>query len=344
MANLNKHDLIFLKSKEYDGFKEKLEQDYGFQIKSTDLPDIISFTSKKIILNTSKGIFFLKEKPEYSSDKVARYRSATFQNFANKELSVVPEILRQKSGDYYIFWGGRYHFLTIYKKGRIYNGLQKDLRSATKMLQVLQRSGANYVRNYTNKDCSYLKHFESPDVTSGILALSSKIETESDKRTFARLDQIYKILCLEYNVIIKENYIMAHGDFILFNIIFGTLGVLAINDFDNAKVLPRIHDMAEFLVSSSLLNYIAPLTNLKKPIFLKPEASSFKYILGQYKQKFSLTENETTLFGVITEMIWLWSLALAVLKDDYALSDLSVVLETLEDRAVRDQVNDFLKL
>jgi hypothetical protein len=341
MANLNPHDIVFLDSPEFKGFKRKIEDEYGLKILSTALPDIVSFTSKKLVLNTSKGIFFLKEKPQYCSDEVSLARAAHFQDFIASQMDIVPKILSTKEQNYYINWKERYYFLTEYKKGRYYNGSQKDIDSMIDALYIFQQCGATYLKEYKDSRPDELARFESPDVASGIPDIKSKIKSQGDEAIFREILLLYEDLCSEYVSLSKEGYIMSHGDFILFNLILNETGVVAINDFDNAKVLPRIHDTAEFLVSASLLNYVAPLTNLKFPILAGPDETTFIYIIKNYVSKFMLSNNEIVLLGTVAEIVWLWTLVLSVFKGDYSLSDLRPAIDTLRSRNVKSLVNNF---
>jgi len=105
--------------------------------------------------------------------------------------------------------------------------------------------------------------------------------------------------------------------------------------------LPRIHDMAEFLVSASLLNYNAPLTNLKLPVQAVPNLLTFNYIMNHYIQKYDLSNDEIDLLGSVSEIVWLWTLALSVFKDDYSISDLKPALNSLRSREVEKIIRTF---
>lgn len=341
MANLNSHDLLLLDSPEFKGLRERIERDYDLNIKSTSLPEIISFTSKKLILHTSKGDFFLKEKPQYCSNESALKRSANFQDYVSFRMEIVPKILSTREKDYYIHWRGRYYFLADYKNGRHYNGSPKDIKAMIDALNVFQKISTDYLDTYKDSKQEELARYESPDIASGIIDVKKKVKTENDNLIFQEIISLYEDLCSEYATFAKEKYTMAHSDFILFNLILDESGVVAINDFDNVKVLPRIHDMAEFLVSATLLNYVAPTTNLKLPIQINPDKVLFVYILGKYISDFKLSNIEKQLLGAITEIIWLWSLVLAVFKDDYSLSDLKPAIETLRQRKIKAQIDHF---
>ena len=208
MANLNPHDIVFLDSLEFKGFKEKIESQYGFEIISTDLPKIISFTSKKLVLHTSKGDFFLKEKPQYCSDGVALKRSADFQDYTSLRLKIVPKILLTTEQNHYIVWNGRYYFLTEYKNGRHYNGLQSDLKEITEALYLFQQCGITYLKEYKNVRQKELTQFESLDIASSIPDLKSRVKTSDDEDVLQEIILLYDNLCNEYAKIPKDNYIM----------------------------------------------------------------------------------------------------------------------------------------
>jgi hypothetical protein len=340
MANLNQHDIIFLDSSEFKGLKEVIELKYDFKIISVLLPDVISFTSKKLILNTTRGIFFLKEKPLYCSSDLALRRSAHFQEYASHQLDIVPKIFMTLDHDYYVVWNQRRYFLTDYKKGRHYNGSLNDLGVMSDALRTFQACGTSYLEKFKELRTHELFCFESPSIAAGISDVEKSAKTQEDRNLSQEIILIYKNLCSEYSIFPKGRYIMAHSDFTLFNLVFEGSKISAINDFDNVKVLPRVHDMAEFLVSASLLNYIAPLTNLKLPLLTKPDMVAFEYLLLQYKLKFDLTKDEIMMLGTLVEIVWLWTLVLSVFKEDYTLSDLEPAIDSLRQRKTRTLIED----
>lgn len=339
MPNLNKHDLIFLSSKEFEGFSEYLEQQYNFKITSITFPEFISFTSRKAILETNEGIFFMKEKPQYCSDKLSLARSVHFQEYVASQLEIVPEIIVTKEQDYYVTWNKKHYFLTVYKKGRHYNGSLKDLDFMIKGLHALQECGNTYLKKHRDSRQDELSRFESFEIASGIYNV--EIKSSDEQILLNEIVSLYENLRTEYVKIPKEQYVMSHSDFIIFNVVLNEGGLVAINDFDNVKVLPRIHDMAEFLVSASLINYIAPLTNLKFPLLIEPDKTVFLHIMKQYVQRFNLSNDELTLLGYVAEIVWLWTLVLAVFKGDYSLDDLKPALEILREGRVRILVDSF---
>lgn len=339
MANLNAHDLVFLDSPEFQGFKDLLELSYGFEITSTALPNIISFTSKKTVLTTNQGTYFLKEKPAYCSDPLSLRKSAHFQEYASSKMEIVPKILKTKKSEYFVLWNERYYFLADYIEGRHYNGSSNDIDSMVSALLSFQSCGAQYLTEYQNERSDELRLNESCVVADGIPSVERYVQSEYEAGVYKTVIELQQKLYSQYSKITAQNYIMSHSDFILFNLLLNSeSAVIAINDFDNVKVLPRIHDMAEFLVSASLLNYLAPLTNLKFPVSVHPDASVFNQILDRYSSDLNLTDSDWSHLGIVTELVWLWTLVLAVFKGDYSLADLVPALQVLTEEKIQTRI------
>lgn len=337
MPNLNEHDLILFKSKKFVGFEKFLESKYLFKILSTEYPPYISFTSKKAILYTNKGAFFLKEKPEYSTNELSLKKSFLFQQFAAKKLDIVPKIRMTDGGNYYINWKGKLYFLTDYRKGRVFNGSDDDVKSMLNALGNIQIAGNKFFRK---KDLprNVLDRIESYEVAKLTPLIKKYIDSKKESEIYKRIIDCLDSLKSEYLKIQNNEYIMSHSDFIVFNLIFDNKGVIALNDFDNAKVLPRFHDLAEFLVSSTMLNYVGSVTNLKLPVLLKPQMNKLNIILKTYLDDFRLTTDNFKLLAIIAEIVWLWTLCLSVLKGDYKILDLDEAVTYVEERKLSMEI------
>ncbi len=331
MANLNKYDVLFLKSKKFRGLAELIEKSYDLKILSVEFPSFISFTSRKAVIHIDKGTFFLKEKPQYSDDKLSREKSASFQTYASTKLDIVPKILTTPSKQNYILWKNRYFFLTEYKEGRIYNGSNSDVKSMLIALQKLNNCGKDFTKE---RDVSQkvLKRIESYEVAALVPLIEKYIKSESERKIYNRILKVFENLKDEYTKVPKSEYLMSHSDFIVFNLIFKNGEVIAINDFDNAKCLPKIHDLAEFLVSATILNYNGSVTNMKLPVLLKPDKNKFDIILNFYKKDFSLKSDDLRLLSLVAEIVWAWTLCLSILKEDYTILDLSQAIDSLEKK------------
>ncbi|MCK4918619.1 MAG: HAD hydrolase-like protein [Candidatus Pacebacteria bacterium] len=338
MANLNQHDILFINSKKFKGFSELIEKSYNFKILSYDLPPFISFTSRKAVLTTDKGVFFLKEKPLYCSDNISRNIAANFQLFLSKNLNYIPSILSTRNKKLYIEWKNRFFFLTEFKKGRVFNGSSNDIKNILKVLRCFQDVAATFkIQNLV------VKKTESYKVIPCVSLIEEYVYTKSDKLLFRRITNVIENLKSQYNTVKKTNYVMSHGDFALFNVILNKRKVVAINDFDNACYLPRIHDLAEFLVSATLVYYIGPLTNLNTPVFVTPKETVFNQILNYYLTHFNLQPEDILLLPIIAEIVWLEILLLAVMKEDYTLSDITPAIKKLEKNILQSKINSAIQ-
>lgn len=335
MANLNDIDVIFLGSDGYKKLAELIELEYCLKIYDHIFPDFVSFTSKKVVIESDKGVYFLKEKPSYCSDENKLIFAANYQNFLSTQLDFVPEIVKTEKGYDYIIWQGRFFFLTKYIPGRIYNGSLSDIRLILESLKKYTKSKSEFVEKEKRKE-SYEIIVPIERVNSGNL---SKVDLTILKKTIGIRDKIIA----DYKACEYYRYDNAHGDFSLFNLILSNEKVLALNDFDNASVLPRMQDFAEFLVSASLINYLAPLTNLKLPIYTKPDKEKFCMILHYYVHEMSFTSEDLNFLSVLVELVWFDIVTLAVIKGDYELSNLELVLCELENNSLRSLVQEELK-
>ena len=340
MANLNETDLLITNMAKFEDLRKVLESLYAFKIQKTYYPSSISLTSRKAILETDRGSYFLKEKPQYCSQDILIQKSSLFQDFCSRNTPHVPEIIKTNEGNYYFEFEGRRFFLSKYIAGRPFSGSKEDIEKMLAVLNSLNTVGVKFLMD-KNLSKDIIKKFDSYEIATLIPVLVKYIKTNEDKFIFNEIQKTLSSLTDEYNSIGNDQYIMAHSDCILFNYIF-TKNQTYLIDFDNAKVLPRIHDLAEFFVSATMLNYLAEITNLKKPVFLTPNETFKGAVLNYYKKNIKLTKNEVSLFPIVVDIVWLWTLCLSVLKEDYVLKDLKDVLEKINDKSNRKGIQELL--
>ena len=335
MANLNDTDLLIIDNAKSVSLKKTLELMYGFKIIKTHNPSYISLTSRKATLETNMGKFFLKEKPLYCSDTLSMQRSSFFQDFCSKKIHFIPKIIRTKDNNFYFEFENRKYFLQEYINGRLFNGSKKDISRMLDIINELNIAGKKFL-DHTNLPKDTTKKFNSFEIATLIPTLDKFIKNEKDRFTFNKIQTTFDNLKNEYNLAGNSSFVMAHSDCILFNFIFSGDKTYLI-DFDNTKVLPRIHDIAEFFVSATSLNYITDINNLKRPVLTKPNKIFLKIILSFYKKKFNFTKKEILLFPIIVDVVWLWTLCLSILKEDYRLEDIERILEIINDKTNREE-------
>lgn len=324
MANLNTTDILFMNARHFRGFKGLMEKSYNLTIKRQEYTPYPSFTSRKVIIHTDKGAFFVKEKPLYCDSEYSRRLSADFQNFLSQKLIFIPGVIPTCNNQYYVKFQSRHYFLTIYKPGRIFNGSLDDTKQLCSALLKFQSVAKKF--DFQKKGYKKSESYHVLDVSH---LIKRYCKNDIDHCVFLKIEKIIRELTKKYKKNHNKSYIVSHGDFAPFNVIFTGQKVAAINDFDNTNILPRTHDMAELLVTSSLINYIAPVTNCRKPVFIKPTKKTFEAILKFYKKNFSLSKGEILLFPTLVKIVWLEILLLTVVKEDYSLQDLKKVLPSL---------------
>jgi thiamine kinase-like enzyme len=342
MANLNQTDLLVGEEKRFKDLKEKIESIYGFKIINTFFPNSVSLTSRKAILETNAGTFFLKEKPLYCSDDLSLKRSFYFQDYCSDNTSCTPRIIRTKNKNFYFIMSGRKYFLSEYIKGRHFNGSKQDIVKMLNTILEISITGKKFL-DQKGIPSNVKKNFASFQIATLVPELVKYASNKKEEKIAKDIQETFYRLSEEYNSIGNDNVVMAHSDCILFNFIF-TDDRAYIIDFDNAKVLPRIHDFAELFVSATILNYLAAITNLKKPILLDFDKNSAKIILDFYKDKINFSEKEISLFPVICDIVWLWTLCLSVVKEDYLLEDIEDVINIINRKNHRKKIlNSLIK-
>ncbi len=336
MANLNTHDIINMKSDYGKKLTAAVESAYDLKITSyTPIPEI-SLTSKKALISTSKGMLFLKEKPFYSKEPDSLFRSSSFQDYCSRNSDKFVNIIKTKDSSHYLEFQGSIYFLTPFVDAKSFTGENEELFKMLETITVLRSLGKNYLKENHDQERLLPKN-KSYEIILPMVLFQPMINTSEEEKVFVDLKNALKVLTQEFDSFNNVEYVMAHSDCILFN--FQILNEKAIlHDFDNAKVLPSAHDIAEFFVSSCLLNYKGSITNLKLPIFLSCHKHTSNILANKILK--ILRKDEIPLFIVCVEIIWIWSLMLSVLKEDYKMSDLAPAIENIFERKLHKELTD----
>lgn len=334
MANLNPHDIINMKSGHGKRLASAIESAYGLSL--TDYSPIpeISLTSKKALIKTNRGILFLKEKPFYAKSPSSLFRSASFQNFCAEKSDRFVALIETIDHSPFLEFEDSIYFLTPFVEGKSFTGGNEEIFKMLETAIELKKLGKEYMKAGTDKK-EFLAPNKSYEIILPATLFEPMIETKEDEKIFGDLQGALKVLTEEFNTNEHVEYIMAHGDCILPN--FQLLnGKAVLHDFDNAKVLPNVHDIAEFFVSSCLLNYRGNVTNLKLPIFLSFHKAISAIIAGKIKR--ILTKDEVALLITCIKIIWIWSLMLSILKGDYRIKDLAPGIENIHEKKLHGEL------
>lgn len=286
--------------------------EYGiFNIDNTSYPDAISVTSRKVILETDKEAFFLKEKAKYCSTPLMLNSAANFQSYLSKQLDYIPKIIHTADDKPYVSYGTRFFLLTKLHKGRLFNGSINDVSNAGTALGELHRQSYNYPlineapQKKSQQDCEEF------------IGLASKLEnTQNDEYKSSTLNFLSSIVNEEAEMIL---HIMNHGDYAPFNLVFNDEKVQAINDFDNCAIFPRVRDLADgILTFGQAINYAAATSIMRRPISTQFDIIKAKTFFNSYIQKAgSLSSNEKQ--GLVIEIKNRWAelMALGIVRGDF---------------------------
>ncbi len=160
MANLNTHDIINMSSEYGKRLTAAIELEYDFTIRGyLPIPEI-SLTSKKALLQTDKGTFFLKEKPFYCTSPDSLFRSFTFQDYCASYSDKMVAIKKTKNNQHYISFEKSIFFITLFKSGTGFSGKPEDLSKMFDVLVELRKIGRGYLQEYSDKS-DYLPENES---------------------------------------------------------------------------------------------------------------------------------------------------------------------------------------
>jgi hypothetical protein len=183
MANLNNTDLLVTNKNKFNNLKRIIESIYDLKVEKTHYPSSISLTSRKAVLETNKGIYFLKEKPLYCSDDIYIKRSYYFQEFCSKYIHYVPKIIKTKSDEYYFEFETRKFFLSEYVEGKPFNGSDNNIKQILRLITELNNVGKSFL-DKNKSPLGIVKKYESYEIVTLIPILSKYIKTKKDKLIF----------------------------------------------------------------------------------------------------------------------------------------------------------------
>ncbi len=131
-------------------------------------------------------------------------------------------------------------------------------------------------------------------------------------------------------------YVVNHGDYAPFNLVYDETGVTALNDFDNVEYRTRVRDLAGAIVSfCDGLSYAGATSTLRRPIATSfdPEKARI-FVKGYLEAAPPLSDEEKA--DLVGEINVRWSkiMALGIMRGDFNYHD---VLEALPFQAFVEQ-------
>jgi thiamine kinase-like enzyme len=142
-----------------------------------------------------------------------------------------------------------------------------------------------------------------------------------------------------FNSVPPARFILSHGDYSPFNLVFESKNckVIAVNDFDNVGLLLRVHDLAEAILTFSYISYQGCSSNFANVL---PEKINFQMasaVLKGYTSVIKLENDEKRVLDRVAMSIWIELISLGIIREDFGFARL------FDFNNIRKQVESFFK-
>ncbi|MCA9940878.1 MAG: phosphotransferase [Anaerolineales bacterium] len=291
-------------------------------IRGFSYPAVVTTTSRKAIIHTTDGAYFLKEKPDYCADPLSITLATGFQHFLAERLPFVPRIIRTRDNGFFVPANGRKYVLTVFQPGRMFRGADADIEMAAAALAWMHNAAAEFAipETYPRKSSYDETRFfwqRAYDLAGSARALD-KEPAMMGLRAF--MEQAGDKASPDAGI----RHLITHGDYSPLNLVFSATGVAAVNDFDNCDHHPRVRDLAEAMLTfSDGVSYAGNTSNLRRPIATRYDREKARLFYHTYQAhtRFPLSDAEKRL--VTGEMIFIWIelMCLGLVRGDFNYHD-----------------------
>lgn len=287
-----------------------------------------SETSRKYVVDTDAGRYFLKEVPWYCDDQQHRDFSRRVMNFCADRHLPVPRVLPSSDGGWSVQLGDSHFVLLEYKPGAPYGG-GADAHGAGVALGRLHS-----VTQHMPLEADVPRE-DLQTITAAHFSLAIEVRPPSVELE-ARFAEARAYACdLVSGVGVSSLELPIHGDYIPWNLGFDAhRSVVAIHDFDNACVDSPLHDIGEALSSFFLVPHDGASAILK-PIVAEPSVprSYIVDFIQGYEEgvgtPFRFEHHDVALYTVGA---WFESVLLSYVRGDQELAPLLVAMTTYPAR------------
>jgi Ser/Thr protein kinase RdoA (MazF antagonist) len=242
-----------------------------------------SETSRKFVLETATGRYFLKEIPWYCDDPASiAFSAALGDHLADCGLPV-PRAVRRPDDRPYLELSGSRFVLFEYRPGRLFDGSAAARREAGRCLGRMHTAMRGFRPDQSPA------HESVRAVVEQHLRLAASVCPEQAGPGTPLADLVGRV-CGELSDDTGDQPV--HGDFIPWNLAHGPTGaVCAVYDLDNACGGSPLRDLGKALSSYHLLPYQG-CTTVLPPLGNPPEASALpdmRPLLDAYQRERPLT-------------------------------------------------------
>ncbi len=322
---LNNHDILFILKKEQKIFIPIISWLYwiDFNIEVQPIWNIISQTSLKcLLIDINWNKYFLKQKPFYSIEN--QELAYDFQNYLSKNTKIITNILKTLDWNNYFQILDNYYFLTKFIEWEYYSWkLEQSVSSSIALTEIHNRS----IYFNTNWNIKWIKD-----------DLKSLLNLLLQKNTSNELLQnlIYNIELIinkyQYDNYYDE-YLVLHRDFAPYNIVFDkNNNVICVNDFDNCCFWSSLIDLAEMIVTHTVINYAWTTSHMREPIsnffdIKRAEKMIYSYLHNRNNYDENCLKklpNNVVLIWIELMLVWLlrWDFSIKAISDNLNYTDL----------------------
>ncbi len=323
---LEKADTLFIDKHERDTFLPLLRYLYGIEFQDKiEFVSSLSLTSRKCLIFDNEGVkYFLKRKPEYSLQEPLRTRAIRLQSLLATKVPFIPQIIFTKTDNQPLgVINSSHYLLTKYVDGQIFGGrIEQSITGASKLGLMHKIANQNLAEESSPVD--------SNESVKTFIGYAEKMSFSDAKLQNEVLDKIRKkVQTLKSENKGKMSWI--HSDFAPFNLVFSGDEVVAVNDFDNATFGNISKDVAECIISFADINYNGATSFLNKVIRTSIDERSMARLLEAYMNTSESSISDLTDLPNEMSLMWLKLMVLGLLRGDFALEDVNVVLNHADD-------------
>ncbi|NQV12092.1 hypothetical protein HQ524_01895 [Candidatus Uhrbacteria bacterium] len=310
MGNLHDHDIL-----QSDSFSTYIVPIIRSTYDITDVeritnPPIYSHTSRKCLIHSSSGTFFVKELPKYRG-KDAWIFTSQFQ----KQLSVFTNIILAprctEDGYLVLSIGDNNYHVTPFVKADYFDGSDEEIRSSGALTAEVHNISENIA-------LPSAFNFDMPDT---VKLLSKLIYTESQEEQNwieSLVNDTIKLWQDAESFKIQRHII--HGDISPFNFLFVNKEAVLLNDFDNACVSIFLHDLAEGLLTFGYMMYAGIVSNFAAKLPQAPNKQRVGAFIEGYTSKRPILSEDLKPLSIYVELVWNELLILGVVRGDFSIS------------------------
>ena len=279
-----------------------------------------SETSRKTVVRTTTGSYFLKQVPWYCAEPALVESSASFASACAAEGLPVPVVHRTRDGALFAEHDGGLFTVSDLAVGMVYSGSAREVAASANVLARMHQVGAS---------CDLPA--ERPTTTTRWIAeehieLARRISKERGEST-----PVFDALCGMLDTVECPSALQqypVHGDFIPWNIAYNADGsVAALYDFDNASMDSRLHDVGEALVAWAALDFSGKHAGLAADIRGSIDESVSAQFLQAYEQVAPLAAEEREALCSHVLGAWWEALLLGYVKGEIPCSELRKLAE-----------------